>query len=134
MLSSPVRCGQTKVDALASANAYLLASHSEGHPWSVLEAMSAGLPVVATRTGAVPDTVADGDTGYLLTIGDVEGMADALVRILRDETLQQHLGRNAVHDPHAVHPRAQPHAVSWRVALISEIEEQVSDDGQRRAH
>ena len=71
-----------KAQLLSAASVYLLASHSEGHPWSVIEAMSAGIPVVATRTGAVPDTVVDGTTGYLADVGDIEGLAAGVSRIL----------------------------------------------------
>jgi glycosyltransferase involved in cell wall biosynthesis len=76
-----------KAQLLSAASLYLLASHSEGHPWSVIEAMSAGIPVVATRTGAVPDTVVDGTTGYLADVGDIDGLADGVSRILTDDTL-----------------------------------------------
>jgi glycosyltransferase involved in cell wall biosynthesis len=79
--------GESKERLLLTSGVYLLASHSEGHPWSVIEAMSAGMPVVATRTGAVPDTVLDAVTGYLADVGDVEALAAGVMRILRDDDL-----------------------------------------------
>lgn len=85
--------GEAKRDLLSSAAVYLLPSHAEGHPWSVIEAMSLGVPVVATRTGAVPDTVVDGDTGFLAQVGDVATMAAAVTRLLRDEDARSALGR-----------------------------------------
>jgi glycosyltransferase involved in cell wall biosynthesis len=76
-----------KAALFQAASVYLLTSHGEGHPWSVIEAMSAGVPVVATRTGAVPDTVTHGKTGYLEEVGDVPRLAEAVVRIIGEPDL-----------------------------------------------
>ena len=84
-----------KAQLLRSASIYLCASHSEGQPWSILEAMSAGVPVVATKTGAIPDTVAEGVTGFVVEVGDVAGLADAVARILSDEALRSAMGHEA---------------------------------------
>jgi glycosyltransferase involved in cell wall biosynthesis len=65
---------------LADADAFVLASFSEGIPMAVLEAMRAGLPVIATRVGGIPATVTDGGTGVLVDSGDVDALARALGR------------------------------------------------------
>jgi len=67
-------------DILGSFSVFALPSIAEGTPGSVLEAMAAGLPVVATRVGGVPDVVADGETGLLVSSRDADAMADALAR------------------------------------------------------
>jgi glycosyltransferase involved in cell wall biosynthesis len=67
--------------------------HFEGFGLVYLEAGAYGLPVVATRTGGVPDAVQDGVTGLLADAGDVDGIADALLRLLSDPGLACKMGR-----------------------------------------
>jgi len=61
----------------------------------VIEAMAAGLPVVASRGGAFPETVVDGETGLLVDRGDVDGLAGALTGLLRDPETRWGMGRAA---------------------------------------
>nr|PZN39181.1 MAG: N-acetyl-alpha-D-glucosaminyl L-malate synthase BshA [Bacillota bacterium] len=72
------------VSLLSVADLFLLPSETESFGLAALEAMACGVPVVATRTGGLPEVVADGETGCLLPVGDVEGMAAAALRILTD--------------------------------------------------
>lgn len=76
---------------LPELDVFCLPSRSEGFPLSVVEAMLAGLPVVATRVGSVAEAVADGRTGLLVDPGDVAGLTAALGR-LRDAGLRARLG------------------------------------------
>jgi glycosyltransferase involved in cell wall biosynthesis len=69
-----------------------LTSREEGFPNWVVEAMAARCPVVATRVGGVPDAVVDGETGLLVQSGDVEGLANAFDRLLRDAALRLRMG------------------------------------------
>ena len=71
----------------------VLCSRSEGLPNSILEAMAAGRPVVATRVGAVPDAVTDGVTGLLVPPGDPAALAAALATLLRDPARREAMGR-----------------------------------------
>jgi glycosyltransferase involved in cell wall biosynthesis len=64
-------------------------------PRVVMEAMAAGRPVVAYRTGGVPEMVADGETGILVEPGDVDGLARGLVELARDEELRRRMGEAA---------------------------------------
>jgi glycosyltransferase involved in cell wall biosynthesis len=54
--------------------------------------MAAGLPVVATRAGALPEVVVDGETGILVDRGDTEGLAAAICKLLSDPHLRQQMG------------------------------------------
>ena len=67
---------------LSEAACFLLTSDYEGLPYTVLEAMAAGVPVVATRVGGVPEQVVDGETGFLFEPGDPSAAAAAVERIL----------------------------------------------------
>lgn len=69
---------------LQKAHVYVLSSDWEGIPVSVLEAMSVGLPVVATKAGGVPDIVKDGVNGLLANVGDCEALAQAMQRLATD--------------------------------------------------
>ena len=68
---------------------------SEGTPVAILEAGAAGLPVVATRHGGIPEVVLDGVTGYLVDEGDVEAMADRMRQLAVDPALAGRLGAQA---------------------------------------
>lgn len=69
---------------LASADLFLLPSDRESFGLSALEALASGVPVVGCRAGGLPEVVRDGETGALRAPGDVEGMAQAAIEILRD--------------------------------------------------
>ena len=58
-----------------------------------LEAQCVGLPVVASRVGGLPESVADGETGLLVTPGDEAGLSAALARLLGDADLRAAMGR-----------------------------------------
>ena len=79
-------------EQLAEADIFVLSSTSEGLPLSVIEAMAAGLPVVATAVGGVPELVVDGETGLLVPPRDAEALAQALDRLVRDRELRGRLG------------------------------------------
>jgi glycosyltransferase involved in cell wall biosynthesis len=60
-----------------------LTSLNEGTPVTVIEALAAGTPVVATAVGGVPDVITNRETGVLVPSGDVEGVAQAIVNLCR---------------------------------------------------
>jgi L-malate glycosyltransferase len=72
-------------ELLACADLMLLPSRSESFGLVALEAMAAGVPVVASDTGGLPEVIDSGVTGYLAPVGDVEGMADAGIEVLSDQ-------------------------------------------------
>ena len=69
-----------------------LTSRNEGSPVSLIEAMAAGRPVVATRIGGVPDLVEDGVNGYLVEPGQPAAIAEALLALLEDPGRRDALG------------------------------------------
>ena len=79
-------------ELLAAADLFVLSSRSEGLPISVLEAMAAGLPVVATNVGGVSELVVDGETGFLVPPADPRALAEAVGRLLRDPHLRHRFG------------------------------------------
>jgi glycosyltransferase involved in cell wall biosynthesis len=79
---------------LRDTHCFLLASDSEGCPLSVLEAMAAGVPVVATSVGGVPELVVDGETGSLTRPGDAAELAVALRSVLSSPEQARSLGEN----------------------------------------
>jgi glycosyltransferase involved in cell wall biosynthesis len=81
---------------LAAADALMLTSRSEGMPNSVLEAMSAGLPVVATRVGGLVDLVEEGATGYLRELDDRAGLISACRSLLLDAAARERMGTRAM--------------------------------------
>jgi glycosyltransferase involved in cell wall biosynthesis len=71
---------------------FVLPSLSEGMSITLLEAMGAGLPVVATRVGGNPEVVVDGETGFLVPSDDERRMAARLKTLLGDSRLRQKMG------------------------------------------
>jgi glycosyltransferase involved in cell wall biosynthesis len=70
---------------------------SEGTPVGILEAAASGLPVISTRHGGIPDVVVEGETGLLVKEKDVRGMAEHMIRLIREPDLAGQLGRAARH-------------------------------------
>jgi glycosyltransferase involved in cell wall biosynthesis len=77
---------------LADSDVFVLSSRSEGLPVSVLEAMAAELPVVASDVGGLAELVVDRETGILVPPGDVSALAAALGRLIDDRELRRRLG------------------------------------------
>ncbi len=76
-------------DYLAAADVYVASSLFEGLPLSILEAMAAGLPVVSTNVGGVPDIVREGENGILIPSGDQDGYVAALTEMVQNAAMRQ---------------------------------------------
>jgi glycosyltransferase involved in cell wall biosynthesis len=79
-------------DILAGAQVFVLSSNWEGFPISILEAMRAGLPVIASDVGGVSEAVVDGVTGLVCPPRDPEALGNAIQQLLSDPLLRQSMG------------------------------------------
>jgi len=77
----------TVISILSSGDLFLLPSEKESFGLAALEAMSCGVPVIATRTGGIPEVVTHNENGFLSDIGDVKDMANNAIKLLQDESL-----------------------------------------------
>ena len=84
--------GPDKLRLLQQAALLVLPSYAEGVPIAVLEGMAAGLPVVTTPVGGVPDIFEDGVNGLLVPPGDPAALADAIERLLDDPDQRRSMG------------------------------------------
>src|SRR4029077_5841450 len=76
---------------LAAMDVFVLPSRAEAMPLVIPEAWAAGLPVVASRVGGIPELIEDGRTGLLVESGDVDGLAARLRQLLADPTRAREL-------------------------------------------
>ncbi len=79
-------------ELLRAFDVFVMSSSREGLPRTLSQAMAAGLPIVATRVGGIPDAVCDGENGFLVSAGDVEALTDRLELLLTDPALRQRMG------------------------------------------
>jgi glycosyltransferase involved in cell wall biosynthesis len=86
--------GEARNELLRRAAVFAFPSRysSEGHPLVLLEALSAATPCVATSIGAIPEIVADGEVGRLITEGDTEALVEALDVLLADPDARTRMG------------------------------------------
>ncbi len=80
---------------------FVLPSLSEGCPNTLLEAMAAGRPIVATKTGAIPEIICDGENGLLVDPGDSDQIRDAVLYLLDHPEKAEAMGRKAQIDAEA---------------------------------
>lgn len=86
---------ETFAPILQSADLFILPSASESFGLAALEAMSCGVPVIASNTQGIPEVVIDGKVGLLSDVGDVEKMAEDAVKLLRDTEMHKTFATNA---------------------------------------
>jgi glycosyltransferase involved in cell wall biosynthesis len=86
---------QTVVSALPECDVFIQHSlRREGSPVSIVEAMSCGLPVVATAVGGIVDQVVNGSTGFVIAANDISAMSGAMLQLAGNTALRKALGRN----------------------------------------
>jgi glycosyltransferase involved in cell wall biosynthesis len=78
---------------LHAMDVFVLPSRTEGLPITILEAMAAGKPVVATTAGGIPEVVRDGETGLLVPPGDPDRLAEAVMQLLEGPALAKAMGQ-----------------------------------------
>jgi glycosyltransferase involved in cell wall biosynthesis len=102
------------LELFAAADASLLSSSWENFPHTVVEALSVGTPVIATRVGGVPEVVQDGVNGLLVDPGDVDALTAAVRRFVGDPDLAGRLRANAA-------PSAEPYSAERVYGRLEEI-------------
>lgn len=86
--------GEEKTQLLMQSAVYVLPSFNEGLPMGILEAMSAGLPVVSTTVGGIPDAINDGVEGFLVEPGEPTALADAIRKLILSPQCRAEMGRS----------------------------------------
>jgi N-acetyl-alpha-D-glucosaminyl L-malate synthase BshA len=102
------------LEVLQNSDVFLLPSETESFGLAALEALACGVPVVASRVGGVPEVVAEGETGFLCEVGDVRGMAAAVLRLVREPTVRTRMAETA---------RARVEAEWRREPMVTRYEE-----------
>jgi glycosyltransferase involved in cell wall biosynthesis len=92
-MEGPAEHGRV-LELMRSTNVFLLPSHGEGFPNSLVEAMAAGMACVVTPVGAVPEMVADGGA-LIVPVGDAGALRSAIERLAADRQLRRRLGEEA---------------------------------------
>ena len=98
----------------------VLTSEHEGTPNVLLEAMAAGLPVVATSVGGIPDIVQHGQTGFLVSGDDREALVQAVLKLIHDPDLRSNMGRRArayVEETHSIRRLAENLSGLYEIAF-----------------
>ncbi|MFH0876172.1 MAG: glycosyltransferase family 4 protein [archaeon] len=79
----------------SKADIFVLPSLTESFPYSIIEAMTAGLPIISTNVGGIPELIKDTETGLLVSPENENALADAMLKLLNSRHLSQKLGKNA---------------------------------------
>ena len=88
--------GSEKTKVFLESDIFLLPSYAEGLPIAMLEAMAAGLPIIATSVGAIPDVIQDGKNGFLIEAGDYKALAEKILVLADDQNLRSKMSVNNV--------------------------------------
>jgi len=84
--------GKRKLDLLKNSDIFLLPSYKEGMPMVILEALTFGLPIISTKIAGLPDMVIDGENGYLLNPGDIDGFVEKIKILILHPGLRKDFG------------------------------------------
>lgn len=106
-------------ELLALVDVFLLTSHMEANPVSILEALACSKPVVAPRVGSIAESVQHGASGYLAPPGDEEALARYVLDLLADPAKSQQMGRNG--REHVVRHASLESMVEGYAQLIEEV-------------
>lgn len=79
-----------------TSDIYVLPSYAEGLPMAMLEAMAAGLPVVSTKVGSIPELIEEGVNGFLIESGDYKTLAERIVQLAKNKSLREAMGKRNI--------------------------------------
>jgi glycosyltransferase involved in cell wall biosynthesis len=97
---------------------FVLSTHYEGHPLVVLEAMSFGLPIVASRISSIPEVITDNYNGLLFNPGDSTHLATTLMKLLEDKKLFERISNTSLETV-----RSLPHMDDWANRVLDVYEQ-----------
>ena len=84
------------IKILNSSDIFVLPSYGEGFPLVILEAMAAGLPIISTPVGAIPEVINDGENGFFVKPMDHIALAEKIILLIKNEYLRNELGNNNI--------------------------------------
>ena len=85
--------GNEKFKALGKANVFVFPPNApEGHPWVIVEAMAAALPIISTNQGAIIESVIDGENGFIVPSQSPNDLASAIKKLILDKELREKMG------------------------------------------
>lgn len=86
--------GGAKIKVFTTSDIFVLPSRGEGLPIAMLEAMAAGLPVIATPVGSIPEVIEEGKNGFLVEPGDYKSLAGKILILAKDKKLRRKMATN----------------------------------------
>ena len=92
----PADAGKKKMEFLSKADIFVFPPRApEGHPWVIVEAMAAGLPVISTDRGAIAECILDGQNGFIVPVNNPEQLAIKMNLLISDNSLRERMGRES---------------------------------------
>jgi glycosyltransferase involved in cell wall biosynthesis len=85
-----------KILHFCSSDIFVLPTYAEGLPITLLEAMAAGLPIISTPVGAIPEVITEGKNGFLIEPGDHKALAEDITILARNKKLRREMGANNI--------------------------------------
>jgi len=90
----PAKDGREKYEYLVRSDLFLFTPRTpEGHPWVIIEAMAAGLPIISTDQGAITESVIDGVNGFIVEKNNPQQIAEKILYLLENPEIRQRMGR-----------------------------------------
>lgn len=93
--------GNKKSRLLSNSQIYVLPSHFEGFPNSLVEAMASGLAVVSSNVGSVNDILIHKENGFVFEMGEINQLSDCLITLIEDKSLRMRIAKNGYKTVHA---------------------------------
>jgi glycosyltransferase involved in cell wall biosynthesis len=88
--------GEKKMLFFSNADVFVFTPREpEGHPWVIVEAMAAGLPVISTDKGAIVESIKNGENGFIVPVSSPESIAARLAELMNDKDLRARMGNES---------------------------------------
>lgn len=94
MYLGPIRSKDKIAEMYQASSIYVLPSYREGLPLTLFEAMSCGLPIIASPVNGVPYAMKEPENGFFVKYGDIEGLKENILKLIDDEKLREKIGEN----------------------------------------